>query len=192
MRRFLLLSACLPLLTFGAAACGDPTGGFFDPLMVTDTVDIGAQGLAPAGTPSAFAVTVEVGVIEGPRFPERASDAERWDVAIAGQNGQIVFRAPRSFGFESRAAIGGPLVGRTFEDVRDVPSGTQFRTDESVEVQQGEVYIVRSREFSSGFGGCVQYAKVEPIAVDATDGTVRLVVATNSRCYDTRLANAGS
>lgn len=179
-------------LVFGGTACGDPTSGFFDPAMVSDTVDIGVAGIAPEGMASALAVTASGGFIDGPRFPERAIDAGNWDFALGVRDDQIVFLPPRAFGFDGRAGIIGPLTGRTLADLRDVPSPADFQTDTPIPVSEGEVYVVRSREFSSGFGGCVQYGKFEPIDVDAESGVVRIVIETNARCYDTRLVNAGS
>jgi hypothetical protein len=180
------------VLAFGGTACGDPTRGFFDPAMVSDTFEIGVPGIAPAGMASALAITVSGGFIDGPRFPERASDAGNWDFAVGIRDDQIVFLPPRAFGFDDRAGIIGPLAGRTMSDLHDVPSAATFETETPVPVSEGEVYVVRSREFSSGFGGCVQYGKFEPIEVDTEGGVVRIVIETNARCYDTRLVSAGS
>jgi L-rhamnose isomerase / sugar isomerase len=180
------------VLASGAAACGDPTGGLFEPLMVTDTVSVGIQGVAPAGTATAVSVVVALGRVEGARSPELASHAEQWDFALATREGQTVFLPPRAFGFQDRAGIIGPLAGRTLTDVQDVPSPANFQMEEPVQVEQGQVYVARSREFSGGFGGCVQYSKFEPISVDLETGIVRLVISTNSRCFDTRLPNPAS
>lgn len=50
------------------------------------------------------------------------------------------------------------------------------------------MYVVRSRvNQRPGSVGCVNYAKIAPLEVDRALDRVRLVVATNTFCEDTRL-----
>jgi len=166
--------------------------GQLDPLMVTDSLTLAAPSDALPNTPSALDVTASGGFIRGGRFPERLQDATiGWDLAVRVREGGIVFLPSGAVGFGGRAGISEPLTGESFEGLTQVPSGLRFETESAVPAQVGSVYVVRSREFSTGFGGCVQYSKLEPTDMDATAGTVTVRMSTNERCYDNRLVPAG-
>jgi len=186
-----IMLAVLPVLVLGA--CDDPVFGRLDPLIATDTLDLAAPADALADVPSALDVTAAAGVIGGGRFPERVQDSNRgWDLAVRMRDGQVVLLPSGAPGYNTRAGVFGPVQGETFESLRDVPPGARFRTDTVAVMQPGALYVVRSREFSTGFGGCLQYAKLQALSVDAASGAVRVQVATNEQCYDTRLVPAGS
>ncbi|MBV9772948.1 MAG: hypothetical protein JO040_03320 [Gemmatimonadetes bacterium] len=173
----------LPLLA-PLAAC-DSTTGLGDPLIVVDTLTIGAPSVAPASVPSAVdVVSFSGGAIGGGRFPERPLEAEQWDFTVRLRNG--------SFAFYPRAAVGvaGNRAGITqpmdtpFDDVREAPASSRFVMDSAVVVRQGATYVVRSRIYSSP---CFEYARVQPLELNAAAGTVKLQVATSATCQDTRL-----
>jgi hypothetical protein len=192
VRRSLVSLVCVVSVAVGVTGCGDPTAGFFEPQIVTGSFEIAVARPGTINVPSALSVVVQQATIEGARFPERSVHAGQWEILLSQEGGQLFFNSASSFGFQSRAAITLPLTGRTFGDVRDVPSGAVFQADAPVPVEQGSVYVVRSREFGIGGSVCLQYAKIQPTEVDPTAGTVRVQVATNGRCYDTRLAAADS
>jgi hypothetical protein len=191
--RFLLRFSLLcmaPMLVL--PACTDPILGAFDPLIVTDTITIASPSEARPEVPSALDITSAGGFIRGGRFPERLQDATiGWDFAVRVRDGNVVFVPSPVLGFSGRAGISQPLAGQNFETLAAVPSGIRFETEEAVIAEPGAVYVVRSREFSTGFGGCLQYARLQPLEVDAVAGTVRVRLATNERCYDNRLVPTG-
>ena len=187
MRAGRLLLALFSAVVLGA--CNDSTGfGRVD--IVEDTVLLAAPSSAAADSlPSALDVTVVAGLtIGGGRFPERVGDVENWDVALRLRGGQLQFVPPRALGFErgvqARAAITRPMTGRTFAEVRQVPASSSFLADSAVQVVQGAVYVVRSRQPSCF---APYYAKIKPLEVNAARGTVRVAVATATPCGDQRL-----
>jgi hypothetical protein len=183
-----------PMLVLGA--CQDAAFGRLDPQMAVDSaITIAAPQAAQTGLPmpSALDVTASGGIIRGGRFPERVQDANLgWDVAVRVRDGQLVFIGSTGLGNPNRAGITPPLAGVTLQTLRDIPGGVSFETTNPVPVQVGAVYAVRSREFSTGFGACLQYAKLQVVQADVTTGRVSMHVETNERCYDTRLVAAGS
>jgi hypothetical protein len=178
----------LPLMVM-LAACDDPAGFRLDPIIVTDTVELAAPTASASALPSALDIISFPGqrLIGGGRFPERAEDAEQWDVAVRVKNGSLVLLPAAAAGLGSqslaRAAVTRPITGQSFEALREAPSRSSFVSDSAVALQPGSVYVVRSRDVSR----CFQYAKLEPLQLDAAAGTVRLRVATNERCGDPRL-----
>jgi len=126
------------------------------------------------------------GVVGG-RFPEQLADAGQWDFLVRVQNGAVVLVPSGALGIESRAGISAPIPGASFDALRDVPKKTTFNVDSATPLQNGAVYVVRSRFFSNGISTCQQYAKVQPLAIDPTAGRVTLRVATNAVCGDQRL-----
>jgi hypothetical protein len=169
-----------------ASACDGGTGYRIEPLITSDTVDLAAPG-SSADLPTALDVTSTGGFIAGGRFPERQQDAEQWDLAIRVRDGQVVFVPAGALGLSSNPGITHPLMGQSFDQVIEAPGTGSFVTDSAVVVQEGAVYVVRSRNFPCGFGRAAQYAKIQPLAVSAVDGTVRLRIATNEVCGDPRL-----
>jgi hypothetical protein len=192
VRRFPFFRGCAPLVVaLAVSACDDPFFGAFDPIIATDTIELQAPILAQAQLPSALDVTAVGGFIHGGRFPERSEDAGAWDFAVSLRDGALVLVPPAAYGFDSRAGLTPPIQGVTFEGLHDVPAGARFVTDSTLVVEPGAIYVVRSREFAGGFGaGCLQYAKVQALEADAATGTLRVQVATNERCFDTRLVPA--
>lgn len=177
------------------AACDDPNDPFSQARLLTDTVTL----LAPdAARPIELdtlgsALNVAQGNIAVTR-PERPANAGLWDVALRRRGAALVFAPPAALGIESglqsRAAITRPITDRTFDEFGTAPGQGSFLTDSVVPVQPGAVYVIRSRTVCS-FGSGATFAKVQPIQVDVAAGTVRLVVAANAFCDDTRLRVEG-
>jgi hypothetical protein len=174
------------LLVLALVACDDPAFRI-DPILVTDTVEVFAPTAANAGRPTALDITAMQFVIQGARFPERASDAEQWDFAVRLRNGELTLVPASAVGLTSRAALAGPLAAQTFESLREAPAATTFSMDSTVVMRQGQVYGARSRVIGGGFGACMQYAKFQPLEVDVAAGRLLLRITTNERCGDLRL-----
>lgn len=170
--------------------CDDPSGIDFSPMLVQDTVVIAAPLPQNAALPTALDITGDnSGSVGGGRFPERPSDAQNWDFAVRIRDGQLALVPARAIGLDSRAAITQPLVGETFEGLREAPGQSTFTSTEHVVLTEGAVYVARSRETSGGFlGVCVQFAKLSPLEVDVEQGLVTLQIVTNEQCGDPRLA----
>lgn len=189
--RLLRLVPALPLIAaaaFSLAACDDPTG-IGRAVVVTDTVTIGAPSVAADTVPTALDVlSLDQLAIGGGRFPERPLQADEWDVALRLRNGVFSLVPRGALGLEGRrAGITGAVAGATFEGLSEAPPSSSFQTGSGVELAVGSVYVVRSRAYSLGGGACWQFAKVQPLELDADAGTASFAVATSARCQDTRL-----
>lgn len=179
------------LLLLGLAACDDPNSGIYDPRIREDTVDLAAPAVAPE-IPSALDVSYSSGPIRG-RYPELAADAENWDVAIRREGDELLFAPAGLFQFQNPTVGGASTAGvtepieRTMDELRQAPSESAFVDDSMITIRPGFVYVVRSRTTGASFSGCQNYAKVQPLEVNAEAGTVRLRVVGNERCNDRRL-----
>lgn len=191
MRPFRLVLA-LPLLAAAALslpACDDATGVGVQ-VIVTDTVTLGVPSVAADSVPSALDVlSLDQFTIGGGKFPERTVEADNWDVTLRLQDGGFALVPRGAVGLEGRrAAITDPISGITFERLEEAPPSSRFNTTRGAVLGVGNVYVVRSRTYVLGVSTCWQYAKVQPLALDAAAGTARLQVATSAGCQDNRLA----
>ncbi len=189
MRRALLALPVLSILLL-AAGCGDSTGVSITPILVGDTVTIGAPTVPGNDEiPSAIDITGDgAGGVFGGRFPERPADALQWDFALRVRDGQLALLPAAVFTIGSRAALTPALQGQTFEGLREAPGQSAFITNEAVVLTEGAVYAARSRDAVSAFGTtCPQFAKIKAIEVNQTTGRVTLGILTNERCGDPRL-----
>jgi hypothetical protein len=176
----------LALLALLVTACDDPAFRI-DPILATDTVEVFAPTAENVDRPTALDVTSVQFFIQGPRFPERAAEAEQWDFAVRLRDGQMVLVPAAALGLDSRAAIAGPLAAQTFEALREAPGAASFTSDSAVVMRQGEIYSARSRDTGFSFTACNQYAKMQPLEVDPAAGRLVLRITTNERCGDLRL-----
>ena len=173
------------------AACGDE-GFDLSPLLVSDTFDLAAPTFpANEGLPTALDIKGDgLGGIFGGRFPERPAHALEWDFLVRVREGQVVLVPPGAVGVSSRASITRALPGETLEGLREAPGQSTFIADSAVALQQGGVYVARSRASVDQFGGeCSQYAKLSPLEVNAATGRTRIAITTNERCSDPRLVD---
>ena len=177
------------LLVSGLAACDDPNAGLFNPVIREDTVDLAAP-LVDRATPTALDVAYASSLILG-RFPELVADAEQWDFAVRREGGQLRLVPAGLFGFQN--PVGGGSTATISlalnEGIDEITRASASRLDTIIPVvlEQGEVYVVRSRRTNAAFGGCENYAKIQPLEVDAAAGRVKLRVVGNARCNDPRL-----
>ena len=182
MRRNKLIPALLAVLFAGC----ESTDEGFEVVLSTDTIDLAAP-TANSALPSALDLDLGIG-----RFPERFADAQQWDVVVRFVGGQLTLVPASSIGAtddggRSRAQITDALAGRTFESVRQAPNTSAFDTA-SVVVQQGAVYVIRSRLIPCGIGAVQKYAKTRPLEVALAEQRVKLEVVISERCGDQRLA----
>lgn len=183
--------AGVALLALTLAACDDPNSGLFEPLIREDTVDL-AVPLVDENVPTALDVAYSTSGVRG-RFPELVGDAEQWDLAIREEDGELRFAPAGYFGFQnpvggpSRAAVTAALE-RAFDEVIEAPGESAMFSDTTITIRTDRVYVARSRRTSASFGGCENYAKLQPLTVDPAMGTVRVRIIGNARCNDPRLA----
>lgn len=111
-----------------------------------------------------------------------------WDFALLERAGEFVLAPERVLtGSDSRAGIA-RTNATTLESVREAPGDTASYSREPVAIQQGAIYIVRSRRASCfTFGAGVYYAKLHALEVDAAAGTFRFAVVRNPNCNDRAL-----
>ena len=112
---------------------------------------------------------------------------------LAAIMGIILFAPAGLFQFQNPTVGGASTAGvtepieRTMDELRQAPSESAFVDDSMITIRPGFVYVVRSRTTGASFSGCQNYAKVQPLEVNAEAGTVRLRVVGNERCNDRRL-----
>lgn len=180
--RPLLLAALLATGAWGAASCGD------DPFRIDwvespDTVVLYSLARAELNLFSGFDFYN--------RIPITIEDAEatgNWDMAVDTRNGQMVLLPPGALGVTSKARVTA-LKGRTLADVTEAPADTTlYEGFAPVPVEMGTVYVWRTRQGFGSFGTvCVYYAKMEPLIIDASGGTLTFVFDASPVCNDRSL-----
>jgi hypothetical protein len=188
------LFALVPILALSLVACEDPAARQWPALVFTDTVTLAVPSaelrcdIAPEHTAVDITVAGQGFGIQGGRAPECPQDAERWDFALRFRDGSLVLLPAGAIGIENRAGLSERLeAGLRFEDVREVPRNTRFVTDRHVALQQGAIYVARSRVFGAMVGACQQFSKIQPLELDMEMRTATLQIATNQNCGDQRL-----
>jgi hypothetical protein len=185
-----IASLGLSVVLVASGGCDDSTGLDFDPVLVSDTTTVAAPIPQNASLPTALDVTSDGAFgIHGGRFPELIRDALEWDFAVRLEGGQLVLIPAQGIGVtNSRAALTPPIPGAVFEELREAPGQSTFSVDSAIVMQEGAVYVARSRETVNAFGvGCIQFSKIQPLDVDVAAGRVHLRMVTNERCGDPRL-----
>jgi len=111
-----------------------------------------------------------------------------WDMAVDVRAGELVLLPPGALGISSKAQVAA-LSGRTFYDVTKAPSDTAaYSARSAVPVELGTTYVWRTRQMYGAYGtACVYYAKMEPLAIDATGGTLQFVFDSSPACNDRSL-----
>jgi hypothetical protein len=177
-RRILaLLLAALPL----AAACSDPNellpareSNF------VDTLTLFALHGTPVQSPSGYSV------FEGPVRTDRQRDFDfAYDLIIANTDTTRYFLPQAVLDLRVNNSVNPGLQRRAeeFDQIRKAPSNG-YITQDSLPIEVGQVYIVRSR-----LAGCgvPLYAKLEVLSVDDAMGTVDFQVLANINCGYKRL-----
>lgn len=122
---------------------------------------------------SAFDVT-------GPE-PVRTDQTPGWDFAVArAEGGGLVF-APRNVLLGGSSAAGLQRVQSPFDELEAAPEGG-YVTDETVPVDSGAVYAVRSRRDPAVTVNCFRFLKLEVLSVDRSGGLVTVRYLGNPNC----------
>lgn len=100
-----------------------------------------------------------------------------WDFLVGRDGGAFRFR-PRSVVLDVSATSGLQRVSSSFGELSMAPEG-DYVTDDPVPVEQGAVFAARSRQ--QGIG-CLRFAKIEILEVDAEAGSVRIRYLGNPNC----------
>lgn len=161
------LPAAAVALLVGLVACNnDPFS--FNWVDTPDTVRLYSLARPELNQPSAYSFYQSTVIdVEAPG----ATGA--WDIAVDTREQSLVFLPPGALGISSRAAIA-TLPDMTLDDVTKAPSDTLlYESDNAVPIEQGSIYVVRTNRQPGNFGQtCVYYAKVEPVEIDAPNGTL--------------------
>jgi hypothetical protein len=173
--------AVLLLLALATAACEDPFEIRWEAR--TDTALIYSLARPEPNLASAFNF-----YFRAPVAVESPGSTGQWDVALDTEGGRLVLVPPRALGINSRARIAA-LPGLSFQDVTDAPADTAaYVSNRSVPLVHGTIYVVQTSEQSGSFGQrCVFFAKMEPLVLDLTAGTLRFAFDASPVCNDTRL-----
>lgn len=176
------LAAAAALALVGSAGCGD------DPFAI--------QWVASPDTVLLYSLArPELNLTSGFNFNSRspvrieaAAATGTWDVAVDTRDGQIVLLPPGALGVDSRAGIA-TMVGQGFDDVTEAPADTTaYVGDRPVQVDPGNIYVVRTNQGVGAFGTrCVYYAKLDPLDIDPEGGTLTFVFDASPVCNDRRL-----
>ena len=121
-----------------------------------------------------------------PRPVEASLIQGEWDAVLIEQNNQL-YLAPAGWfqGVESRAAIGTPAGVTNLEAYERAPSDTAAYSKAPVLMRTGQVYVVRTRLQSCGFGSGVFYGKFEVLEPNIADGTLRFrSIVNDANCND--------
>jgi hypothetical protein len=169
-----LLVALVPL----AAACNDPnelpqaTQNNF-----VDTLTLFALTGTPVQTPSGYSVP------DGPVRTDRTSSFDfAYDVEISGTDTTRHFlpQGVLDLGATTSVIPGLQLRSETFDQVDEAPSNG-YVTLQKVEVDSGQVYVVRSRLVCVNLGVSL-YSKLEILSFDDSARTVDFKVLANTNC----------
>src|SRR5687768_9543220 len=178
-RRAILPALLLPVL----GACNEePEDPFANWDVVEDTATLyTADRVEHQGLPAAYDIVGSRTLrIEDP------TASGQWDFVLTGGVDGPLTLTPLGafFDVENRAGLS---VEReeAFEPLDRAPvADSEYATEESIPLEDGVVYIVRSRQTA---GGCVRFAKMEPLDIDQDAGAFTFRIIRNPRCNDTDL-----
>lgn len=180
--RWPLALAVLGALATGLAGCGsDPFS--FKWTDTPDTVLLYSLARPELNLVSAFAFLRGLPVqVESP------TSAGNWDAAVDTRDGQIVLLPPGALGVIGTARVT-ELEGLTLADVTKAPGDTTlYVADQPVPVRMGNVYIIKTNRSTGSFGSsCIYYAKMAPVVIDPTGGTLTFEYVTNPVCNSSDL-----
>ena len=162
------LAALAAALTVGLAACGDDPFAF--PWSdVPDTVKIYSLARPELDIPSGFSFS------DGLAYAVEAPAATgRWDVALDTEGSQLVLLPPGALGIVGSRARVARFPNTAYGDVVEAPSDTTlYEGDDPVPVEAGAIYVIRTNLRPGSFGSaCTYYAKMEPVVIDVTEGSL--------------------
>jgi hypothetical protein len=182
VRRFVLLAVAVLPLAAATAACDDGLG-LGEPTIASDSSAI--IGVPSDGTlPTAIDFS-QVGFPGMLRRPELLTDATQWDYALR-REGEGLKLIPNEFDIPTRR----PLILRSsdaFEAIDRAPTARSAYGDSAMVLQEGAVYVVRTRQYQVPGGFCYAYAKARVVDLNTVAGTAEFSLKGNIGCADDRL-----
>lgn len=178
----LLPLALLSLGGVAAAACSDPND-LADATIANavDTVEMFALRGTPVTTPSAFSVALGRAV----RIDQTSSFDFAFDFtgSSTATDGQPIFLPLGIVGLGSGTSSDPGLqnVPDTFDEIEEAPTENYLVRD-TVPVEVGARYVVRSVVSACSGLGVPLYGKLEVLAVDPVARTIRLKILVNTNC----------
>jgi len=126
------------------------------------------------------------------RIPIRIESPDatgRWDVVLDTQEGELVLLTPGALGVTGSEVGIAPMGAMEFDAVRSAPSDTaRYVRDDPVQIEVGQVYVVRTRQQSGIYGQrCVYYGKFEPLEEDAVAGRLKFQFDVSPVCNSRKL-----
>lgn len=179
--RLSTLLCILPLALVGAG-CGNSLGPQ-EWTPTPDTVTLFSVSRSDyTGMPSGLDfVTGQTVAIEG-------ATAGGFDVVLAEQGGSLVLLPVDAISGSVTGVGVSAITGTSFDDLQEAPSDTsKYVRASAVPLEAGSVYVVRSRQSSCGYISGQWYAKVQPLALDESQGTARIRFVRNPFCDDRNL-----
>jgi len=175
--------AALPLLLpLALSACNEePDFGFDEWEAEVDTVTLySADRPEHQGLPAAY----DIRATRTMRVEDPGSTGN-WDFALTGGAGSPLTLTPLGAFFDvSNNAGVATVADATFEELETAPADAdEYVVDESVTIDPDVVYVIRSRQG----GGCMNFAKLEPLELDADAGTFTFRLTANPTCNDRAL-----
>ena len=118
---------------------------------------------------------------------ESAGGTAAWDFALAEEEGGFVLLPQAAVpGLDSRAGIVA-VSETTLDDVVQAPEDADAFLQTGIDVEIGQVYVVRSRRVQCELGTGVYYGKMKALALDAPSGTFRFEIVRNPYCNNRSL-----
>lgn len=174
----------LPLLALAllSAACDDP---FANPAWSDrpDTLTVYSGMRAEyAGMPSAVNLTGNFLTLVA---IDDLGAATEWDFMLGEEGGALLW-VPQSVvpGLEDSRSSIAETDATTLDAVSRAPSGSDAYTKEPVALEEGAIYVLRSRRSSTCYTRGSNYAKMEVIALDPVLGTAQVAIVRNPYCDD--------
>ncbi len=108
-----------------------------------------------------------------------------WDLLMDTEGGDLVFRLPTFYNIASEARIA-VFENMSFDQVLRAPEDTvDYVNDGAIPVRMGTTYVIQTHLGTDRFGQrCHFFAKMEPLAVDVAQGTLRFIFDRNPLCED--------
>jgi len=178
------------IITLGAAlatGCGSSPYRIVWSSAIPDTIVLYSLARPGLNLPTAFNFHQRTWYsVEDPR----ATGA--WDMAVDTRNNQIVLLPPEALNVSTGAGIA-VLQGIGFDEATEAPRDTTlYSTKDAVPVEMGNVYVIRSGRTVGLYGTyCRYYSKLEPLDIDAANGTLQFRYDSNPGCNDRALVPNG-
>lgn len=126
---------------------------------------------------------------QAPIMVEHQFATGNWDMVLMETDGEFAIAPPGVFPPLSFMRAGVEVVeGRSFEEVKRASNDeSAYIKNALVPLRENSVYIIRTRRSDLG---CVFYAKLEPVEINAEVGSVRFDYLLNPNCGDRSLTTA--